>query len=446
MSTNGRGELGDVLRALKEETGLSLAELSVLAPQNDPFRLDTPANHALGKWFHKQMKAAGYFESDGVAIHLRGLHYIFVTKRVQRPDGKPYRNDDANWTWLVGKASKAARWLGYVPFDRIIDERNGEPVVRSAPPERCEPLRYVSLAAASEIPDLTDHDLSPAAWLDELESPQAYRLALFGEKTSLEPVLDPLADEYGADLYLAAGEQTDTRIYTLARHADEDGRELVVFVFADCDPAGWQMAISIGHNLRAFKENLFPDLRFRLHAPALTVEQVRELELPSTPLKETEKRASSWREAFGIEQTEIDALASLNPATLAAIARQAIAPYFDETLARRLREAEEAWRQEAQDQVDAAAEANPEYAELRESTEDTFAEANEALDASREALAALQHATDGLVRRRDLPAFDLPEAEPSEDSPAPLVSSDMPLEEHIARLRERKRYTNGEDA
>jgi hypothetical protein len=43
---------------------------------------------------------------------------------------------------------------------------------------------------------------------------------------------------------------------------------------------------------------------------ALTVEQVRNLGLPSTPLKDTERRADRWRQAFGVGQTEIDALAT----------------------------------------------------------------------------------------------------------------------------------------
>jgi hypothetical protein len=254
----------------------------------------------------------------------------------------------------------------------------------------------------------------------------------------LEPVLGPLAEEYNADLYLAAGEQTDSRLYTVARDADEDGRELVVFVFADCDPAGWQMAVSIAHKLRAFKEMFFPDLEFQVHAPALTVDQVRDLNLPSTPLKPTEKRASQWRAAFGVEQTEIDALASLNPDALRQIAREAVAPFFDDTLEERIEEARAEWTEQAQDQIDAAAKRRRGYARLRQ-------DAASALTKARKAVTALQRETVKLVPRRDLPEFEMPEAEPDNDGPEPLISSDMPLEEHIEVLRARKRYTNGEE-
>jgi len=171
-----------------------------------------------------------------------------------------------------------------------------------------------------------------------------------------------------------------------------------------------------------------------VHAPTLTVKQVRDLHLPSTPLKETERRASRWRAAFGIEQTEIDALASLDPDTLEEIARQAIKPYFDDTLGVRIHEAGRVWRREAQAKVDAKAAADQDYAKLRE---DAVTDLNRA----KKSLQALQHATTRLIRRRDLPSFNLPEAEPDEAGPEPLVSSDMDLEEHIEALRDRKCYS-----
>jgi hypothetical protein len=98
------------------------------------------------------------------------------------------------------------------------------------------------------------------------------------------------------------------------------------------------MSVSIGRKLQALRDLQFPDLKFELVAVALTVEQVRELGLPSTPLKETEKRADRWRDAFGVEQTEIDAIATLRPDILADIIEHAFDPYLDRDLAARVME------------------------------------------------------------------------------------------------------------
>ena len=82
---------------------------------------------------------------------------------------------------------------------------------------------------------------------------------------------------------------------------------------------------------------------------ALTEDQVRALDLPSTPLKETERRADRWREEHGgLEQTEIDALATLRPDVLRRIVVNAFDRYFDHTLDRRAVEIRDAWLDEAQ--------------------------------------------------------------------------------------------------
>ena len=49
--------------------------MTVLSRQNDPYRLDTPANHEKGKWL-----ADAYAEvnPEGRRLHLRGLHYALV--------------------------------------------------------------------------------------------------------------------------------------------------------------------------------------------------------------------------------------------------------------------------------------------------------------------------------------------------------------------------------
>ena len=48
-----------------------------------------------------------------------------------KPDGSVYQNSECEWKWLSDRVSKAARWLGYVPFTRITDQRNTEPDPRA---------------------------------------------------------------------------------------------------------------------------------------------------------------------------------------------------------------------------------------------------------------------------------------------------------------------------
>ena len=275
--------LRDIIEAAKIETGLGLGNLTALSPQNDPYRLDTPANHVVGQWFADQMERLNLLHRR---LHLRGIHYALLGSTAM-PSGEPYLNTGECWEWLQNEASKAARWLGYVPFNAITDARNAAPVIRVR--ELADPEPMISVMPDIIMPSI--EDLEPIVSLRGFRGQQPYRLAFYGEKTSLEEVLSPLAERYEADLFLPTGEINDTQMHVMAKAGAADGRPLIVFVIADFDPSGNQMAVSIGRKLQALRDLELTNLEFRLYPIALTAEQVREFDLPSTPLKETEKRA-----------------------------------------------------------------------------------------------------------------------------------------------------------
>jgi hypothetical protein len=424
---NGHGALRSVLEAAFDESGYSRSDLTVLSAQVDPYRLDTPSGHRDGHWAAVQL-AKGFGKTR--RTHWRGLHYSIVARgKVKKPDGTLYQNNEADWLWLSGMAGKAARWLGYIDFERIIDARNAEPTIHRK--ARVEPNSWVWVGVDVDIP--AADDIEPRAGAQGFVPRQAFSFVIFGEKTSLEDVLLPVAREHEADLYLPSGEISDTLLYQIAKDAAEDGRPLVVITASDCDPAGYQMPVSIARKLQAFRDLLFPDLRFEVVPAALTVEQVRELNLPSTPLKETEKRADRWRTAFGIEQTEIDALATLRPDVLREIVTRAFDPYFDRTLEGRVREAKSEWMSDAEAVL--AEETDEELlANLRDQAETQLGELREAIDRIND---QLRISVDGL----DLPVIEVPEAEVDEDSiRQALVSFEQDWVEQTRAMIERKSY------
>ena len=344
FARKGNGALRRVLEDAREESRCNRDALTVL--QVDPYRLDTPANHRDGAWVAEQLERA---IGPHRRIHWRGLHYAIVALgNVIKPNGETYLNTDEDWHWLSDNAGKAARWLGYVDFERITDNRNSDPIIHRK--AEVTPRPWLSIELDITIPDVDD--INPVAGVSGFEGRQPYALAVFGEKASLEDVLLPIARRFEADLYLPSGEISDTLLWGMAKDAVADGRPMVVFVLADCDPAGHQMAVSIGRKLQALRNLCFPELEFEVVPVAFTVQQVRDMGLPSTPLKETEKRADKWREAFGIEQTEIDALATLRPRDLETIVEAAIEPYFDSSLSNRVGAARRNWEEEAQEALE----------------------------------------------------------------------------------------------
>ena len=207
-------------------------------------------------------------------------------------------------------------------------------------------------------------------------------------------------------------------------------RPMIVFVFADCDPAGYQMAVSISQKLRAFSEGQLEGLQFEVHPTCLTVDQVRQYRLPSTPLKKTEQRADGWRARYGVEQTEIDALATLRPDLLNSIAEEALDPFYDWTLNSRVRQAAVEWQKRAQTALDEQI-IGTNYAEVREKVVSLISELSSEYENLRDSIDDVEITFEPFVA---------PEPELSADKPKPLVSTQMPLSEHCAVLKDRKDY------
>lgn len=78
-----------LLRRELQAHGLPMNQLTVLAPQNDPFRLDAEAGHRVGSWLADTARRVGLRDRT---IHLRGLHCRILVE--SKPDGLPYTDTD----------------------------------------------------------------------------------------------------------------------------------------------------------------------------------------------------------------------------------------------------------------------------------------------------------------------------------------------------------------
>lgn len=408
----------------------SLDDLTVLSVQNDPFRLDTEANHSRGAWLASALEELQVPKGT----HLRGIHYAIAMAPGgrQKPNGERYLNNESDWIWLAG-TFKAARWLEYVDFEDFDDNRNSQPELRLWTPSGPRPK--IDFGVDFEIPAVVN--VEPKISLLDFRGVQPYKLVFIGEKSSLDPVLSPLAGRYQADLYLPTGEISDTQIHRMATVMDKDGRPAVIFYFSDCDPSGWQMPISVSRKMQAFKELKFPSLEFETHHVAIKPELVHEHGLPSAPLKESELRAENWKAKMGVEQTEVDALLTpQNMPILRQLVHDAVKPFFDKTLAERVRDAEEAWTEEAQEIINSQVDQDriSQIQQIAEQKKDQFE------NDMRQINDDLWHII-GTTGDYDLPEIEVPEAElTDEPNEPPLIDSHWDFGMQTALLKLNKEY------
>jgi hypothetical protein len=136
---------------------------------------------------------------------------------------------------------------------------------------------------------------------------------------------------------------------------------------------------------------------------------------------------------MGVEQTEIDALASLRPDLLRQLARDALTPFFDRTLDTRVFDARSAWLNEAQAAVDRAA-----SADLMEAIRD---DAARQLEEMREKVAELNAALRLDPEGIEVPPFEIPEPVLNGNGgKPPLISSRWEFAEQCRALIASKAY------
>jgi hypothetical protein len=208
---------------------------------------------------------------------------------------------------------------------------------------------------------------------------------------TLRSVLESACEEHDfglGDLTVLSAQVDPYRLDTPAGHRDGE----------------WLAEQLNARKLQAFGNLFFPDLQFEVVPVALTPKQVRAENLPSTPLKEGEKRADRWREAFGVAQTEIDALTTpQNAHILRGILDEAFDPYLDRTLKDRVAEAEREWRKDAQDAMDEQVDADH-LAAIRTEATAKLEELREAVDSLK---SQLQLSTEDFT----MPPIEVPEPE-----------------------------------
>ena len=145
--------------------------------------------------------------------------------------------------------------------------------------------------------------------------------------------------------------------------------------------------------------------------------------MPFTPLGGGEPRAPEWLERMGVEQTEVDALAALQPGTLRGLARDAMRQFIDATLDARVRRARAAWEDAAQAAIDAA---------VGDEMTTLAATLTEHLAAARRAAEAMERGVHGVA----LPPVVIPTAEePPPPVEQPLIDSAWPFVRATHRSR-----------
>lgn len=177
------------------------------------------------------------------------------------------------------------------------------------------------------------------------------------EKRGLAGLLQPtVIHKWGLNLYVAAGQMSESYLYLAGTGIAEGGKPTHVFAMTDFDPGGATIFSTLKHGTRKAPGGLS---RFAGGVPvtveqiALTAEQVRAWGLPTRPAKKTDGRTAKFIERHGDVSTELDAI---EPERLLALVDEAIARHLEPAELERLKHVERSERESVRDVLEALAE------------------------------------------------------------------------------------------
>lgn len=296
--------------------GLPVASVLAMSPKNDPFFCGSDAQLKLGQWFAKNWRLHARS-----GLHLRGIHYAFVGI-VMNWDGVPYLNTDHDWN-VITEASKYARYLGLVPYSAIPDHKASPPRIHAYFYDHGDPSPDIRSMRERVLSDISFRPYNP-------HMTQPYMQEVWIEKTSLQDVLDPLCQRYGANLIQGEGQLSVTAVDLLIKRLTEADRPGRVYYICDWDPQGESMPTAVARKIEYFNRVVLDaGLDCKLKWLALTREQTVQYRLPRTPIKAKDLGRAGFEERYGEGATELDALHARHPGVLERMVEHELVQHFD---------------------------------------------------------------------------------------------------------------------
>jgi hypothetical protein len=239
------------------------------------------------------------YATEGYDLTLRQLYYQFVSR-----DLIPNRQSEYK---RLGSIVSEGRRAGLIDWDAITD--------------RTRNLR--SLGSWKSPAAILAEDARVFRF-DRWETQDNY-VEVWFEKDALMGVFERVAHELRLPFFSCRGYTSDSEVWGAAqRLADKtsDGKQVIVLHFGDHDPSGIDMTRDIRDRLE-----LFGAADVEVRRLALNMPQVRAYKPPPNPAKESDSRFIGYREKFGDESWELDAL---EPTVLAALVRDEVMSLVDE--------------------------------------------------------------------------------------------------------------------
>ena len=253
------------------------------------------------------------YEADGYDLTLRQLYYQFVARDIIPNSQREYKK--------LGTAINNGRLAGLIDWGCIVDR-----------------TRKFQLNNHWDAPDEIIEDAAGWYMRDTRENQDIY-LEVWVEKDALVGVIEQACDPLDVGYLSCRGFVSQSAMYRAALRfrIKERSQETILLHLGDHDPSGIDMTRDIQDRLLMFGSNV------EVRRIALNMTQVEEYNPPPNYAKSTDSRYASYRDKYGNDSWELDAL---DPRIISELITEKVSNYTDEKKRNAIIEEQEKERQE----------------------------------------------------------------------------------------------------
>ena len=241
------------------------------------------------------------YQAENYDLSLRQLYYQMVARGYIENSQKSYNR--------LGELVNDARLAGYIDWEMIKDRGR----------------ETISLPHWKTPGDIIK-DAAKQFALDKWKEQPNY-IEVMVEKQALEGVLIPVCNSLDIKFTANKGYSSASALYETGQRLYKQliaGKNVYILYLGDHDPSGIDMTRDIYERLSMFSYNHIEVKRL-----ALNMDQIKVLQPPENPAKETDSRYSSYIEKYGLASWELDAI---EPRALARIVIDAVESLLDPDL------------------------------------------------------------------------------------------------------------------
>lgn len=238
------------------------------------------------------------YEAQGLSLTLRQLYYQFVARDLIPNTQHSYKR--------LGGIINNGRMAGLIDWNAIEDRtRNMQ--------------KNLHLDGPSDAVQVVRDQYGIDMWEN-----QPTRVEVWIEKEALTGVISGVCKELDTPYFACRGYVSQSEQWNAGRRFRNPDQHTVVLHLGDHDPSGIDMTRDNFERL-----SLFSHHNVTVERIALNMDQIDQYSPPPNPAKMTDPRAESYRDEYGDQSWELDAL---EPRVLMQLIRNKVANHRDEDL------------------------------------------------------------------------------------------------------------------